>query len=74
MNPVQTAAVSPPLSILETAVLEAVVYSDVFDYPLTPAEIWHWLPIEATLTQVEEVLENGRLVPDELSKVPPYVT
>ncbi len=74
MNPVQTAAVSPPLSILETAVLEAVVYSDVFDYPLTPAEIWHWLPIEATLTQVEEVLENGRLVPDVLSKVPPYVT
>jgi hypothetical protein len=28
---------------LEKAILSAICYYDVFDYPLTPEEIWRWL-------------------------------
>ncbi len=70
----QTTAAATSLSGLETAVLETVVYSDVFDFPVTRNEIWRWLPIKARLGEVEEVLNGSRLMPDLLTEVSSYVT
>ncbi len=70
----QTATAASALSSLETAVLETVVYSDAFDFPVTVNEIWRWLPVKATLIEVEEVLSGGKLVPDFLTEASPYFT
>jgi hypothetical protein len=59
-------------SSLEIAVLETVVYSDLFDFPLTREEIWRWLPKASTRPEAEEAL--NRLIPNLLREVHPYVT
>ena len=49
------------LSRLESAVVEAVAYADVFDWPLTPDEVHRYLPVPATRGQVDEVLARPAL-------------
>lgn len=66
---------TPPdsLSPLETAIWRTIVYSDVFDYPLTLAEIHFYLEgVAAAPTAVENVLHNGRLLSQHLVYRPPY--
>jgi hypothetical protein len=61
------------LSPLETAIWRTIAYVDMFDYPLTLAEIHYYLDgIPATRSEIEAVLNNGRLVPDYLTSQPPY--
>ena len=38
---------------LDRAVLECVVYSDVFDFPVTAEEVWRSLPVQASLPEVD---------------------
>ncbi|MCI0393709.1 MAG: hypothetical protein L0332_08810 [Chloroflexi bacterium] len=57
----------PSLSRLETAVLQTVTYVDIFDYPLTAAEVHRYLVgVPASAPEVQGVLNNGRLVPQRL--------
>jgi hypothetical protein len=44
------------LSSLEYAVLEAIAYADVFDYPVTREEILRALPLRASAAELEAVL------------------
>ena len=68
-SPSSKITLPPPNKIdLETAILQTVAYVDGFDYPLTAAEVHHFLiGLPATQQQVEEVLSNGRLIPQQLS-------
>jgi hypothetical protein len=61
------------LSTLETAVLRSVVYADLFDFPLTPAEARRWLPASATQAEVDAALSQGALPSRLLVSLPPYV-
>ena len=49
------------LTPFEAAVVETVAYADVFDWPLTPAEIHRFLPIAGRLDEVESALASPRL-------------
>lgn len=51
------------LTPLETAVVEAVCYADVFDWPLAPAEIHAFLPLAAEPEHVDLALRSPRLRP-----------
>lgn len=55
--------VSPPdINPLETAILEAVIYADVFDYPVTAQEIHRYLvACQADLAGVQQALERSLL-------------
>ncbi|MCS6845665.1 MAG: hypothetical protein NZ528_15305 [Caldilineales bacterium] len=57
-------AAQPPA--LERAILETFVYADIFDYPLTAAEVARYVAVPATAAQVEATLADltaqGRLV------------
>ena len=48
---------------LERAVLEALAYSDVFDYPLRLKELHRYLPVRADIEQLSSVLQalSGRV-------------
>ena len=49
---------------LERAIVEAVAYADVFDYPLTADEVHRYLDgVSATRAGVSTALSSGRLVP-----------
>ena len=47
------------LGRIDRGVVEALAYADVFDWPLRAAEIHRYLPVEATLGEVESALESG---------------
>lgn len=73
VEPTTRQSASPPS--IEAAILQTVAYVDVFDYPLTSEEIHCYLVgVPASLAAVEEVLANGRLVPDHLSYHEGYFT
>lgn len=42
---------------IERAALEAIVYADVFDWPLTPLEVHRYLPVPAAPADVESALD-----------------
>ncbi len=46
-----------PVTSLERAIVEALAYSDVFDWPLTPSEVHAYLPIAAAPEEVDAALE-----------------
>jgi hypothetical protein len=55
------ATTTPQPGELERAVYESIAYSDVFDFPVTLAEIQRSLRIEATLEQVQAALSGEAL-------------
>lgn len=57
----------PGLSAMESAVVEAVAYADVFDWPLTPAEIHRYLPVPGTALEVDQALILSPVVSEILS-------
>jgi len=46
---------------LDRAIVDALTYADLFDWPLAPTEIHHYLPIPATLDEIEAALVSPRL-------------
>jgi predicted nucleotidyltransferase len=46
---------------LDRAIVEALTYADLFDWPLAPTEIHRYLPISAGLDEVEAALVSLRL-------------
>ena len=52
-----------PLTALERAIVEAVCYADVFDWPLTPGELHASLPLAATRLETDRSLRSPRLRP-----------
>jgi len=49
------------LTPLEAGVVETLAYADIFDWPLTPAEIHRFLPVPGRLDEVKLALESPRL-------------
>ena len=48
------------LLLIERAVLQAIVYADIFDYPLTPTEVQRYLVgVPASLATVEDTIRNA---------------
>ena len=48
---------------LSNGILQTATYADVFDYPLSAAEIHHYLTgIRASREEVEQVLQGNRLL------------
>src|ERR1700730_18354066 len=59
----------PGRAALERAIVQAVAYADVFDYPLTAEEVHRYLiGVPATRGSVRTALSTARLVPDVLSR------
>jgi hypothetical protein len=64
-----------PSRSLEQAILKAVAYADVFDYPLTVHEVHRYLAeVPAPLSAVSDALENGLLSRCQLACHRGYVT
>jgi hypothetical protein len=58
---------------LEQAILQTVAYVDMYDYPLTVAEIHRYLiAVPVKLSEVEQTLNTSRLVNSRLSKKGEY--
>ncbi len=59
----------------QEAILQTVLYADIFDYPLTPAEIRHFLiATVATAEAVQVALENSAWLRSRLRITRGYVT
>ena len=66
--------VAPESLRLEQAILKTVLYSDLFDYPLTPAEITHYLiEVPATLEQVQQHLTEPLWLDSQIARLDRFV-
>ena len=64
-----------PIDGIARAIVQAVAYADVFDYPLTLQEIHRYLiGIPAPLEAVQAALHDGKLIPDFLAWHEGYFT
>ena len=71
----RTDRTEPGRAALERAIVQAVAYADVFDYPLTVDEIQRYLiGVPASRGAVRTALAAARLVPDVLSRSGRYFT
>lgn len=60
---------------IEDAILRTVLYADIFDYPLTPAEIHYYLiATSASAQQVLSIIENSAWLRSRLSLTRGFVT
>jgi hypothetical protein len=65
----------PGRAALERAIVQAVAYADVFDYPLMADEVHRYLiGAQANRSVVRTVLSSGRLVPEPLTRSGKYFT
>lgn len=63
----------PSIDSVPDAILHAVIYADLFDYPLTCEEIHRYLPRHRlSLTAVEEQIAHSPQLGQCLSSLPPY--
>jgi hypothetical protein len=71
----RTDRTEPGRVALERAIVQAVAYADVFDYPLTVDEIHRYLiGVPASRGAVRAALSTARLVPEVLSRSGRYFT
>lgn len=65
-NPLSPAGSPDPTTLME-AVVNTVAYADIFDYPLTAAEIHRYLKgVAAPAGTIQKLLDNSALVPSRL--------
>lgn len=63
----------PAVGSVPEAILRAVVYADLFDYPLTDEEVHRYLPgHRIALAAVQEEMASNRQLSERLSCSPPY--
>lgn len=63
------------LQPVEEAIVRTISYVDIFDYPLTLAEVHRYLiGVPAPLNTVQKILSNGKLIPHHLSRQDEYFT
>ena len=71
----RTDRTDPGRVALERAIVQAVAYADVFDYPLTADEVHRYLiGVPASRGSVRTSLGTPRLIPDVLSRTGRYFT
>ncbi len=57
----------------DAAILRTLLYADIFDYPLTPAEIRHYLIAQSvSLETVERALESSPWLAGRVTRVNGY--
>ena len=60
--------------VLEKAILKTVLYSDLFDYPLTPAEIAHYLiEVPATMASVQQRLNEPIWLNGQITRLDRFI-
>lgn len=68
-----------PSSALGEAILRTLAYFDVFDYPLTPTELWRWLwpdpqqPVSKVTPEDVQTAITGNELADQISRVDGFV-
>jgi hypothetical protein len=71
----RTARSDPSRAELERAIVHTLAYADVFDYPLTAAEVHRYLVgVAASPGAIRNALANGRVVPHLLTRRGRYYT
>lgn len=75
LSPSPQSSSTSVLATVETAIIRTLAYGDIFDYPLTAVEVHRYLAgIQAPSSLVNEVLGNGHLVPQRLSRHEKFFT
>lgn len=68
-------APTPQPDAIAEAILQTVIYADLFDYPLTPAEVHQYLiGVRATREQVERALADGARLDGRIARVAGFLT